>query len=44
MLIGAFFTQLSVLDTPVPAITPAVLGVLLALIAWCRRPQRAPGS
>jgi len=41
VMIGAFFTQLFVLDTPVLAITPAVLGVLLALIAWCRRPQRA---
>ncbi|HEX2299752.1 MAG TPA: hypothetical protein VHH34_14770 [Pseudonocardiaceae bacterium] len=46
ILLAAFFlaaaagpTQVFVLDSPVLAITPAVLGVLLALIAWYRRPQ-----
>jgi len=39
VMVGATFTQLVVLDSPLLAITPAVLLVLFGLIAWARRAQ-----
>jgi hypothetical protein len=38
-MIGAVLTQVFVLDDPVMALTPAILGVLVALIAWRRLPR-----
>jgi putative oxidoreductase len=39
VMVGATLTQLFILDSAVLAITPAILGVLLAFIAWSRRAQ-----
>jgi putative oxidoreductase len=39
LLIGATYTQLFVLDNPGYALTPALLAVVLALVAWARWPQ-----
>jgi putative oxidoreductase len=36
VMVGAVATQLFVLDDPVVALTPAGLGVLLAVVAWGR--------
>ncbi|HEX2176572.1 MAG TPA: DoxX family protein [Nocardioidaceae bacterium] len=36
VMVGAVFTQLFVLDDPLLAITPVLLGVVLGLIAWGR--------
>lgn len=36
---GAIFTQLVILGTPLMALTPALLCVLLAVIAWVRRAE-----
>jgi putative oxidoreductase len=36
VMVGAVFTQLFVLDDPLLAITPVLLGVALGLIAWGR--------
>jgi uncharacterized membrane protein YphA (DoxX/SURF4 family) len=38
VMVGAVLTQLFILDSVALAVTPAVLGILLALIAWGRRP------
>jgi len=37
LLIGATYTQLFVLDGAGYALTPALLGVVLAIVAWARR-------
>lgn len=39
VMVGATYTQVVVLDSPAMAVTPALLGVVLALIAWGRWPQ-----
>jgi hypothetical protein len=41
VMVGATFTQLFILDSVLLAITPAVVGVLLAFVAWTRRAQIA---
>lgn len=40
LMVGAALTQLVILDSPVLAITPAILLVVLGLVAWGRLPQR----
>lgn len=40
VMIGATYTQVVVLDDPVMALTPVVLGVLFCVIAWRRLPRR----
>jgi hypothetical protein len=39
LMIGAAFTQAVVLDAPAMILTPAILFVVLAVIAWGRRAQ-----
>lgn len=39
VMAGAVLTQVFVLDSVVMALTPALLGVVLGLIAWVRWPQ-----
>ncbi|MEP6695808.1 MAG: DoxX family protein [Pseudonocardiales bacterium] len=39
LMAGAVITQVSVLEAPVMALTPAVLLALAACVAWARRPQ-----
>jgi uncharacterized membrane protein len=39
LMIGATYTQLFVLDNPVNAPTPVLLGVIVALVTWGRWPQ-----
>ena len=39
LMVGATITQIWVLDQPVMAATPVVLGVVFALIAWARRAE-----
>jgi putative oxidoreductase len=39
LMIGATITQVVILDAPVMASTPVVLGVVFALIAWARRAE-----
>jgi uncharacterized membrane protein len=39
VMVGATFTQLFILDSALLAITPVVLGALLAFVAWSRRAQ-----
>jgi hypothetical protein len=41
LMIGAGYTQVVVLDNPAHVVTPIVLGVLLAGIAWARRTSTA---
>ena len=41
LMIGAAFTQAVVLDAPAMVLTPAILFVLLAAVAWGRREQFA---
>ena len=41
LMIGAAFTQAVVLDAPAMVLTPAILFVLLAVVAWGRREQFA---
>lgn len=36
--VGAVLTQLFILDSAALAVTPAVLGILYAPVAWYRRP------
>lgn len=42
VMIGAAFTQAVVLDAPAMVLTPAILFVVLGVIAWARRSQSAP--
>jgi uncharacterized membrane protein len=39
LMIGATLTQIVILGTPVMAVTPVVLGIVFALIAWARRDE-----
>jgi uncharacterized membrane protein YphA (DoxX/SURF4 family) len=39
VMVGATYTELVVLDSYAMAITPAVLGVVFALVAWGRWPR-----
>lgn len=41
LMTGAIITQVFVLDAPVMALTPAVLLVVFAWVAWARRPGRS---
>jgi hypothetical protein len=41
LMVGAVFTQVVVLDAPINAITPAVLGLLMVWVAVCRRERTA---
>lgn len=37
LMIGAVYTQITVFDAPATTVTPIVLGVVCAVIAWARR-------
>jgi putative oxidoreductase len=39
VMVGATFTSIFVLDAGLASITPAILGVLAALVAWARRSE-----
>lgn len=39
LMIGATYTQITVFDTPATTVTPIILGVLVAGIAWVRRAE-----
>lgn len=37
LMIGATYTQITVFDAPATTVTPIILGVIVATIAWIRR-------
>jgi uncharacterized membrane protein YphA (DoxX/SURF4 family) len=39
LMIGAAYTQVTVFDAPATTVTPVILGVLVAGIAWIRRAE-----
>lgn len=41
LMIGATYTQITVFDAPAVTVTPIILGVLVAVIAWIRRSETA---
>lgn len=41
LMIGATYTQVTVFDAPATTVTPIVIGVLVAGIAWVRRSEIA---
>ncbi|MDN5749896.1 MAG: DoxX family protein [Pseudonocardia sp.] len=41
LMVGATYTQLTVFDAPAATVTPIILGVLVAGIAWVRRAEIA---
>lgn len=44
LMIGATYTQLVILDSPVLALTPVVLIAVLGFVVWGRRPQTGSES
>ena len=41
LMIGATYTQIAAFDAPATTVTPIILGVLVAGIAWVRRAEIA---